>query len=101
MGLSKRCREKLGVWVVPVCGHDPNHKVNGGRNICSLCGGHGHIWYDVAEDWAKETGYDDEFLPYLPPSPPSVKPDLPDTHVGDMPQHDESQPSVKTEREEK
>lgn len=59
----------------PGCGHDPNHKVNRGKNTCPLCGGHGHVWYDVAEDWAKETGYDDEFVPYVPPAPPFVKPE--------------------------
>lgn len=53
----------------PVCGHDPNHKVNRGRNTCLECGGHGHVSEEVAEEFARLTGYDDEFAPYVEPSP--------------------------------
>src|ERR1700734_562863 len=56
----------------PVCGHDPNYKVNKARNTCPLCGGIGHVIYEVADEYGRETGYDEEFMPYSPSAPTST-----------------------------
>jgi hypothetical protein len=61
----------------PVCGHDPNHKVNKGRNTCPLCGGLGHVIYEVADEYGRETGYDEEFIHYSPSAPTSTAIDQP------------------------
>jgi hypothetical protein len=61
----------------PGCGHDPNHKVNNGRNTCPLCGGLGHVIYEVADEYGRETGYDEEFIPYSPSALTSTAIDQP------------------------
>jgi hypothetical protein len=58
---------EVGRLGCPVCGHNPNNKVNRGQNVCPTCGGYGHILEKIAEDWAKENGYDKEFIPYSSP----------------------------------
>lgn len=68
-GFIEAMAGEIGRLGCPVCGHDPNHKVNRGKNVCPLCGGHGNVCYDVAEDYARETGYDEEFVPYVATAP--------------------------------
>lgn len=51
---------EIGRLGCPVCGHDPNHKVNRGKNTCPECGGYGHVSPEVFEEYGRETGYDEE-----------------------------------------
>lgn len=44
----------------PVCGHDEDHKVNRGRNVCPECGGLKTVTPDVFEEYGREYGYDKE-----------------------------------------
>lgn len=51
----------------PVCGHDPKHKVNRGKNTCPECGGHGHVLPAFFEEYGRETGYDEDPVPIAIP----------------------------------
>lgn len=50
----------IGRLGCPLCGHDPNHKVNRGKNVCPICGGYGEIIPEAFEEFGRETGYDED-----------------------------------------
>lgn len=59
-GFIEEMPGEIGRLGCPGCGHDPNHKVNRGKNVCPECGGYGEVIPEVFEEYGRENGYDEE-----------------------------------------